>query len=92
MHSLSVVMPVSSNSLLDHNKKYAKMANLHQIRLHDFRHSCASLLINKGANVTIVARYLGNSKLEETLNTYSHMFTTAMNEVVNLIDNLNEES
>lgn len=36
----------------------SKKAKLKKIRIHDFRHSCASLLINNGANVTIVAKYL----------------------------------
>ena len=41
---------------------------------HDLRHSCASLLIDSGANITLVAKYLGHSKIDETLNTYSHMY------------------
>lgn len=63
-------------------------ANLKKIRVHDFRHSCASLLINSGANVTIVAKYLGHTKLEETLNTYSHMFESVLNQVINVINTL----
>lgn len=58
------------------------------IRIHDFRHSCASLLINNGANVTLVAKYLGHTKIEETLSTYSHMFSTALDSVVSVIDSL----
>lgn len=88
----SDAFPISSNALSNHKNEYCKLAELPQIRLHDFRHSCASLLINKSANVTIVAKYLGHTKMEETLNTYSHMFTGAMNEVVNLINNLNDKS
>jgi len=48
----------------------------------------ASLLINNGANVTLVAKFLGHTKIEETLNTYSHMFSTALDNVVSIIDNL----
>lgn len=40
---------------------------------HDLRHSCASLLIDSDANIILVAKYLGHSKIDETLNTYSHM-------------------
>lgn len=40
-----------------------------QIRIHDFRNSCASLLVNNKTNITIVAKYLGHTKIEETLNT-----------------------
>ena len=69
-------------------KRNAKLANLREIRVHDFRHSCASLLINNGANVTIVAKYLGHSKIDETLNTYSHMFQNKLNDIINIIENL----
>lgn len=35
----------------------------------------APLLINNGTNITIVAKYLGYTKIDEILNTYSHMET-----------------
>ena len=80
--------PVGNNTMMDHKNMNCLKAGLHQIRLHDFRHSCASLLINNGANITIVARYLGHTKIDETLNTYSHLFVNAMDDVINVIDNL----
>jgi integrase len=80
--------PISSNSLTDRKNRNCDMSGVKQIRLHDFRHSCASLLINNGANVTLVAKYLGHTKIEETLNTYTHLFNSALNEVVDLIDKL----
>ena len=66
----------------------AKEAGLKQIRLHDFRHSCASLLINNGANIMIVAKYLGHTKIDETLNTYSHLFKSKMEDIVELMNQL----
>lgn len=60
------VLPVCSNTLTNHKNVNCKLANVKQIRLHDFRHSCASLLVNKGANVQIIAKYLGHKKVEET--------------------------
>ena len=74
--------------LYDRRTLIANKAGLKSIRLHDFRHSCASLLINNGANVTLVAKFLGHTKIEETINTYSHMFSTALDNVVSIIDNL----
>ncbi|MGN1311874.1 MAG: tyrosine-type recombinase/integrase [Bacilli bacterium] len=56
--------------------------DLKKIRIHNFRHSCASLLINNGANVTLVAKYLGHAKIKEKLNTYSHMFSTTLDSIV----------
>ena len=45
-------------------------------------------LVNKGANVQVVAKYLGHTKVEETLKTYSHLFISTLDEVVAVIDNL----
>lgn len=81
-------LPIASSSLTDHKNYLCDKADVKQIRLHDFRHSCASLLINNGVNVTLVAKFLGHTKIEETLNTYSHMFSTALDNVVSIIDNL----
>jgi len=61
-------------TLRDRKTKNAFMAGVKDIRVHDFRHSCASLLIDSGDNITLVAKYLGHSKIDETLNTYSHMY------------------
>lgn len=56
--------------------------------IHDFRHSCTSLLVNNGANITVVTKYLGHTKIEETSNTYTHLFNSVLNEIVDLIDKL----
>lgn len=85
------IAPASNNRFSDRKNKNCEKAGVKQIRLHDFRHSCASLLINNGANVTLVAKYLGHTKIEETLNTYSHMFSTALDSVVSVIDSLEDD-
>lgn len=82
------MLPVCSNTLTNHKNVNCKLADVKQIRLHDFRHSCASLLINNGANITMVAKYLGHTKINETLNTYSHMFKNKLNDIVNTINKL----
>lgn len=62
------------------------MAKVKDIRIHDFRHSYASLLIDSGANITLVAKYLGHSKIDETLNTFSHMYQNRLDTIVNIIE------
>lgn len=62
------------------------MARVKDIRIHDFRHSCASLLIDSSANITLVAKYLGHSKIDKTLNTYSHMYQNRLDTIVNIIE------
>ena len=84
-------IPIVADNPSYRQEKICEKANIKKIRIHDFRHSCASLLINSVANVTIVAKYLGHTKLEETLNTYSHMFESTLNQVVDYINNLDLE-
>lgn len=69
--------------------RIAQNADIRRIPLHSFRHSCASLLINSGATINVVAKYLGHTKIDETLNTYSHLFKNQLNEIVSIIDKLN---
>ena len=49
-----------------------------RLRIHDLRHTCAALLISRGANVKAVQHHLGHSSATVTLNTYSHLFPDTM--------------
>ena len=80
--------PIHPWYLRNRKNKNAEKAGVKQIRLHDFRHSCASLLINSNASINVVAKYLGHAKIDETLNTYTHLFETKMDEVLNIVNNL----
>lgn len=81
--------PITNGKLRHRKNKDCKLAEVKQIRIHDFRHSCASLLINSGATINVVAKYLGHTKIDEALNTYSHLFKNQLNEIINIIDKLN---
>ena len=83
------INPLHPDVLRRRKNDNAKKAGVKQIRIHDFRHSCASVLINNGANIMIVAKYLGHAKIDETLNTYSHLFKNKMDDIVNVINELN---
>lgn len=71
------------------NGRIAESADIRRIPLHSFRHSCASLLINTGQPVTTVSKYLGHTKIEETLNTYSHLYNGELEEIKNKINDEN---
>jgi integrase len=43
------------------------------MRLHDLRHSCATLLLAQGVNPRVVMEPLGHSQISLMLNTYSHV-------------------
>ena len=85
------IAPQISSTITARKNRNCEIAGVKQIRIHDFRHSCAFLLIYKGANIITVSKFLGHTKIEETLNTYSHMFSTALDSVVSVIDSLEDK-
>lgn len=83
--------PLPESTIASIKNKAFKEAGLNSIRVHDFRHSCASLLINHGANISIVSAYLGHASTQETLNTYVHFYGSKLNEVVDLLNKQKEK-
>jgi integrase len=61
-------------------------AKLPNIRLHDLRHSCATLLLAQGVNARVIIETLGHSQVSLTLNTYSHVLPTLQREAATKID------
>ena len=60
--------------LLKEIKRMAHMAGLEPIRIHDLRHSHASLLIEMGFNILMISERLGHKNVQTTWNTYAHLY------------------
>jgi len=56
-----------------HWKPLLGRAGVPDIRFHDLRHTCATLLLTKGVHPNIVSEMLGHSSIAITLDTYSHV-------------------
>jgi integrase len=61
-------------------------AHKQAIRFHDLRHTCASLLIDAGASVVLVAQRLGHADPSMTLRVYSHMYPSAEAALADALD------
>jgi integrase len=57
-------------------KPLLKQAGLPQIRFHDLRHTCATLLLSQNVNPKVVSEMLGHATIAITLDTYSHVLPT----------------
>ena len=57
-------------------KPLLKRAGLPEIRFHDLRHNCATLLLSKNVNPKVVSEMLGHASIAITLDTYSHVLPT----------------
>jgi integrase len=61
-------------------KPLLKQAGLPEIRFHDLRHTCATLLLTRNVNPKIVSEMLGHSSIAITLDTYSHVLPNMRNQ------------
>lgn len=65
--------PINPGNLLSrHFKPILERAGLPDIRFHDLRHTCATLLLGEGVHPKIVQELLGHATIQLTLDTYSH--------------------
>lgn len=65
---------IRDSTLNNRNRAYADLAQVKHIRIHDFRHSHASVLINERINIMEIARRLGHSNAEITWSVYAHLY------------------
>lgn len=66
--------PISRTDLITHSfKPLLRRARLPDIRFHDLRHTCATLLLSRGVHAKLVQELLGHSTIAVTPDTYSHM-------------------
>lgn len=82
-----------TKSYLEHEMlRGVELSGVKKIRLHDLRHSHASLLISKlGAQPLMVAERLGHEKIQTTLNTYSHLYPNQARDLADQLNGLNGE-
>ena len=64
----------SKSALINEIKRLAKQAGVDPIRVHDLRHSHASMLINMGVDLFEISRRLGHESVKTTSDTYGHLY------------------
>lgn len=77
--------PIASTTLDNRNRKYSKKAGLKQIRIHDYRHSHVSLLINEKVDDFVISKRLGHTR-DMVNNTYGHLFKDKGKEIINTLN------
>lgn len=59
-----------------------------EIRLHDLRHSCASLLLANGVSMKEIQEWLGHSSYNTTANIYAHLYSNSKENSANIMSNV----
>jgi integrase len=63
-----------------------RQAGLPHLRIHDLRHTAATLMLQAGVNAKVVSERLGHAKVAFTLDTYSHVLPDMQREAAAALD------
>ena len=80
------LFPITKYYLEHEMQRGIKESGVKRIRIHDLRHSHASLLVEMGFSPLGIANRLGHEKIETTLNTYSHLYPDKQEQLADRLD------
>ncbi|RWA22689.1 hypothetical protein MBRU_12120 [Mycolicibacterium brumae DSM 44177] len=69
-------------------KSALESAGLPHVRLHDARHSCATLMHMRGVPVAVIAAWLGHQDAGFTLRTYAHSTNDALTDAAAVLNSI----
>ncbi len=69
-------------------KPLLKKARMPDIRFHDLRHTCATVLLSEGANPKFVQELRGHEDIKLTLGTYSHFLPSMEDQIATAMENV----
>jgi integrase len=84
-------MPIEPRNLVRHFKTLLRRADLPDIRFHDLRHSCATILISQGVHPRIVMEIMGHSQISVTMNRHGLVLPEAQREAARMLDQVYRE-
>ena len=80
------LFPITKYYLEHEMQRGIKESGVKRIRVHDLRHSHASMLIELGFSPLEIANRLGHEKVETTLNTYAHLYPNKQTKLAEWLD------
>ncbi|QRF22257.1 site-specific integrase [Alicyclobacillus sp. TC] len=88
-----IVTTCTGNAVLAHNVRSTFLrllakSSLPRIRIHDLRHTHATLLLKQGVNVKVVSERLGHESISVTLDIYSHVLESMQDEAAEKFDTI----
>lgn len=83
--------PINPRNLTGRSfKPLLKQAGLPDIRFHDLRHTCATLLLRRSVHPKLVQELLGHATIAVTLDTYSHLVPGMGHQAANAMESVLE--
>lgn len=87
-----LVFTTPAGTPLDHSadtrafKAALRAAEVRAVRLHDLRHTAATLLLSEGVHPRVVMEMLGHSQFGLTMNTYSHVMPSVLGGAADVLE------
>lgn len=80
--------PLPTTTLNRRKNEYCKIAKVKQIRIHDFRHSHATILYHNKISLKLIQNRLGHADMSTTMNTYVHLYEKDEKRVIKTLNSL----
>ncbi len=80
--------PIEPRNLHRDFTRKTERLGLPRLRLHDLRHTAATLLLSRGIHPKVVQEMLGHSQITLTMDTYSHVLPTMQQEAAQVMEEL----
>lgn len=90
VHMWCGISPIPDTTLETAKNELCGVCGLPKIRVHDFRHSFVTLLINSDINIKTISKLVGHATVDQTWNTYGHLYPEKENEAIEMINRLSE--
>jgi integrase len=87
-----LVFATAAGTPIDHRndarqfKALCERAGIQPYRLHDLRHTAATLLIAQGQHARVIMEVLGHSQISVTMNTYGHVMDSQLRDAADAVD------
>jgi len=88
----SVGTPLQRREVVRQWRRLLSRLSMRHLRLHDLRHTFASLLIQNGESLAYVKEQLGHHSIRITVDTYGHLVPGGNKAAVDKLDGLENET
>lgn len=85
------IEPLAHSTVTRHFKKYINLSGIKKIRLHDLRHSHATLLNAYNVPLAAISQRLGHSDISITLSVYTHLIPQDITKTINSLNNISND-
>ena len=86
------LFPYTKHFLNHEMQRGCTLSGVKKIRIHDLRHSHASLLIHMDVPILLISERLGHKNIETTLQTYSHLYPSRLDDTMLELQKLHDSA